>query len=280
MHGGGSVDVEGGGGEDFDWLEERFEGPDFDDDVFENVDDGVSGSVVAPHRPSEGDTPANNDLPLEEGEWIDPPLEDDMESLVDFDDDLPAPTVAKEPGFNVQTNMRKPVLQKGMKFPNSKVFREALREYAIKKPVNIKFKLNEKKKILVYCINEYGWRCYAFQLPGELTFQTKTFNPECTCLRSFKHSQVTSSYVAKKFMQKFDKNPNWKVAGVQHHVKQTLKVDISYSKVYRAKWKAIDLITRDEQLQYEKLRDYAKMIKLNDKGSRVILQAEMEDENA
>ena len=61
MHGGGSVDVEGGGGEDFDWLEERFEGPDFDDDVFENVDDGVSGSVVAPHRPSEGDTPANND---------------------------------------------------------------------------------------------------------------------------------------------------------------------------------------------------------------------------
>ena len=48
-----------------------------------------------------------------------------------------------------------------MKFPNSKVFREALREYAIKKPVDIKFKLNEKKKISVYCINECGWRCYA-----------------------------------------------------------------------------------------------------------------------
>ena len=106
-----------------------------------------------------------------------------------------------------------------MKFPNSKVFREALREYAIKKPVDIKFKLNEKKKISIYCINECGWRCYASQLPEELTFQIKTFNPEYTCPRSFKHSQVTSSYVAKKFMQEFDKNSNWKVAGVQHHVK-------------------------------------------------------------
>ena len=203
-----------------------------------------------------------------------------MESLVDSNDDQPTPTITKEPEFNVQTDIRKPVLQKGMKFPNSKIFREVLREYAIKKPIDIKFKMNEKKKILVYCINECGWRCYASQLPRELKFQIKTFNPECTCPRSFKHSQVTSSYVAKKFMQEFDKNPNWKVAGVQHHVKQTLEIDISYSQVYRAKWKAIDLITRDEQLQYGKLRDYAKMIRLNDKGSRVILQAEMEDENA
>lgn len=230
VHKGGNVDVEGGGGQDFDWLEEGFERPDFDDDVFGNVDDG-SSTHATPHRPSEGDdgssthedvhvyaaphrtTAADNDPPLEEGEWIDPPLEDDMESLVGSDDDQPA-LAAKEPEFNVQTDMRKPELWKGMKFPNSKVFREALREYAIKKPVDIKFKLNEKKKISVYCINECGWRCYASQLPGELTFQIKTFNPECTCPRSFKHSQVTLSYVAKKFMQEFDKNPNWKVAGV------------------------------------------------------------------
>ena len=128
LHKGGSVDVEGGDGEDFDWLEEGFEGPDFDDDVFGNVDDwpsthdGVSGSAAASHRPFKGDTLANNDPPLEEGEWIDPLLEDDMESLVDSDDDQLAPTTAKEPEFNIQTDMRKPVLQKGMKFPNSKVF--------------------------------------------------------------------------------------------------------------------------------------------------------------
>ena len=31
--------------------------------------------------------------------------------------------------FNEQTDMRKPELVIGMKFPNSRVFREALREY-------------------------------------------------------------------------------------------------------------------------------------------------------
>ena len=295
MNKGGNVDAERGGGQNFDWLEEGFEGPNFDDDIFGNVDDGsstydgVSGSAAVPYRPSGGDnvnaaphrtTVADNDPPLKEGEWIDPPLEEDMESLVGSDDDQPTPTTGKEPEFNVQTYMRKLVLKKGMKFPNSKVFREALREYAINKPVDMKFKLNENKKISIYCINECGWRCYASQLSRELTFQIKTFNLECSCTRSFKHSQVTASYVAKKFMQDFDKNTNWKVAGVQHHVKQTLEVDISYSQVYRAKRKANNLIIGDERLQYGRLKDYAKMIRLNDKRSRVIFQTEMEDENA
>ena len=70
------------------------------------------------------------------------------------------------------------------------------------------------------------------------------------------------------------------MASVQHHVKQALEINISYNQVYRAKRKAFDLITGDEQLQYEKLRDCVEMIRLNDKGSRVILQIEMEDENA
>ena len=50
--------------------------------------------------------------------------------------------------------------------------------------------------------------------------------------------------------------------------------------MYRAKRKATNLITGDEKLQYGKLRDYAEMIRMTDKGSRVILQTEMEDENA
>ena len=67
--------------------------------------DGVSVNAAASHRPFEGDdgpsthedplvyiaphrtTAADNDPPLEEGEWVDPPLEDDMESLAGSNDD-------------------------------------------------------------------------------------------------------------------------------------------------------------------------------------------------
>ena len=52
--------------------------------------------------------------------------------------------------------MRNVVLKKEMKFHNANVFRTALREYAIKKLVDIKFKLNERTKISVHCKNGYG----------------------------------------------------------------------------------------------------------------------------
>ena len=66
--------------------------------------------------------------------------------------------------------MRNVVLKKKMKFPNVKLFRAALKEYAIKKPIDIKLKLNEKTKILVHCKNGCGWRCFASQISGKLTF--------------------------------------------------------------------------------------------------------------
>ncbi|XP_023872388.1 uncharacterized protein LOC111984998 [Quercus suber] len=61
--------------------------------------------------------------------------------------------VTEQVKFNAKSDMRNVVLKKEMKFPNAKVFRAALREYAVKKPVDIKFKLNERTKISVHCKN-------------------------------------------------------------------------------------------------------------------------------
>ena len=74
-----------------------------------------------------------------------------------FDDEQ----VPEQVEFNAKSDMRNVVLKKEMKFPNAKVFRVVLWEYAIKKHIDIKFKLNEKTKISVHCKNECGWRCYA-----------------------------------------------------------------------------------------------------------------------
>ena len=50
--------------------------------------------------------------------------------------------------------------------------------------------------------------------------------------------------------------------------------------MYRSRKAARGLITGDEEAQYGLLRDYAEMILRTDVGSRVILQTEMENENA
>lgn len=98
----------------------------------------------------------------------------------------------------------------------------------------------------------------------------KTLTANCTCPKSFKNSQATSAYVAKKFLEDFGKNPNQEVSGVHNHVMQNLVVYLTVNQMYRSKRKAKDLISGDEQLQYGFFRDYAKMITTTDVGSRVI----------
>ncbi|KAK9997845.1 hypothetical protein SO802_017448 [Lithocarpus litseifolius] len=115
---------------------------------------------------------------------------------------------------------------------------------------------------------------------GEGTFEIKTLKPECTCPLTFRNGQVTSAYVAKRYLEDFGKNPNWEVSGVKHHVMQQISVDLSISQVYRSRKAARGLITGDEEAQYGLLRDYAEMIRRTDVGSKVILQTEMENENA
>ena len=118
----------------------------------------------------------------------------------------------------------------------------------MKKPMDIKFKLNEETKVSVHCKYECGWKVYASQILGELTFQIKTMVPTCTCRRTFKHSQVTSTYVARKYLDDFNKNPDWVVSGVKYRVMQDVSMDLSINQAYRAKQKAREFILGDERL--------------------------------
>ena len=85
--------------------------------------------------------------------------------------------------------------------------------------------------------------------------------------------------MARKYLNDFNKNPNWTISGVKHRVMQGMSVDLSINQVYRAKRKAREFILGDERLQYGKLRDYAEMIKVTDVGSKVNLQTEIIEPN-
>ena len=86
--------------------------------------------------------------------------------------------------------------------------------------------------------------------------------------------------MAKRYFEDFGKNPNWEVSSVKHHMMQKISIDLSLSRVYRSRKAARRLITGNEEAQYGLLRDYAEMILRTDVRSRVILQTEMENENA
>jgi hypothetical protein len=144
---------------------------------------GIDRIRVRQYAPS---TTRPNQPDMQAADWTETGIEDhEINTGAISNDEDPRD---RHPEFNQQTNMRKPELVTSMKFSNSRVFREALREYVVNKLVDIKFKLNEKTKIFVHCKNDCGWRLYASVVPKELTFQIKTFHSVCTCGKSFQHS--------------------------------------------------------------------------------------------
>ena len=72
---------------------------------------------------------------------------------------------------------------------------------------------------------------------------------------TFKNRQVTSTYVAKRYLEDFGKNSNWEVSGVKHHVMQKISIDLSISQVYKSRKAARGLIIGNEEAQYGLLRD-------------------------
>ena len=171
------------------------------DGVRETVtDNGKRPKAVASDQAIASDQASDNN------DWVEKALDDDDTRSINSSED--EDERVRCPEFNEKTSMSNPELCKGIKFLNGKVFRAALREYVVRKPVDIKFKLNEKTKVSVHCKYECGWRVYASQITGELTFQIKTMVPTCTCGRTFKHNQVTSTYVARKYLNDFNKNPD------------------------------------------------------------------------
>ena len=140
-----------------DWLDEGCEGLDYLDDIF-----GAQNNEVPNMREHQRDTKnvnegehlkepvtdngkrlevAANDQATDDNDWAEKALDgDDTRSINSFEDEDERVRCLE---FNKKTSMSDPQLCKGMKFPNRKVFRVALRKYAVKKLVDIKFKLNE-----------------------------------------------------------------------------------------------------------------------------------------
>ena len=140
-----------------DWLDKGYERSDYPDDIF-----GAQNNEVPNMREHQRDTEKINkgehlkkqvidngkklevtasDQVVDDVDWAKKALDDDdTRSINSFEDEDERVRCLE---FNKKTSMSDPQLYKGMKFLNRKVFRVALREYAVKKLVDIKFKLNE-----------------------------------------------------------------------------------------------------------------------------------------
>ncbi|XP_059627245.1 uncharacterized protein LOC132270049 [Cornus florida] len=163
----------------------------------------------------------------------------------------------------------------GMKFATAVDFRLALREIAVKKRFDLKFKRNDGDRISVVCKGGCGWKIFASKPNDEDCIIVKTYVPEHNnCLWFHTNGQATSTYLANKYLEQVRFNPGMPTNTLKRTIASELDIDVSDYKVRRAKRKALDVVEGNEVEQYEKMREYAHLIFTSNPGSVVKIQTE------
>ena len=165
-----------------------------------------------------------------------PEFEKNWDSEIDNSDELISPkaTTDEEKGkkpksveFDV-VDMINPMLKNGMKFADIYQFREAVKEYNLKKGKDLSFVKNNKDKVIIVCKDEHcNYRVYGSKVRDEMTFQIKTYNPNHTCTRAYKNSQLTSMWIAERYMETFKHDIQKPIVTLQQQIKGKWNVDVS-----------------------------------------------------
>lgn len=181
--------------------------------------------------------------------------------------------------FREEIDMRHVILKLGMSFPSSHVFKQAIRQQAIKEGKDVYFKKNEAQRVRAACKNSHcKWVCYASSLGTGGAFLIKTYEPKHTCPRVNVNRFATASWLAKEYMQSFKTNDSWSAPEFMNRVQKDHILKCNVMKAYRAKRHATKAIEGSYNEQYAALWSYAAEIKRSNPGSTVKIESELNSE--
>ncbi|KAL0444091.1 UNVERIFIED_CONTAM: hypothetical protein Slati_2131800 [Sesamum latifolium] len=110
-----------------------------------------------------------------------------------------------------------------------------------------------------------------------VTFQVKTYVSTNTCVRSGSIKEASAIWIASKIENVLRENPRMKARGVRNELKK-FGVNPQYMQIYRAKKKTMEVIEDSHAESFKKLPYYSKMVSLENKGSVVTLQCDVDED--
>ena len=150
-------------------------------------------------------------------------------------------------------------------------------EWNIREGYETKWIRNDFYRITAECERGCSWRIHASKVQGTSTFQIKTLKGEHCCGREYNNKHVTSRYLSQRYQFKIRDDPKCNLIGFQNEVKRDLMVNVTPSKLYRAKRKAREDIQGLDMEQYHNLWHYAATILKYNPGSTVKIQVDKLD---
>ncbi|XP_058183731.1 uncharacterized protein LOC131301443 [Rhododendron vialii] len=179
--------------------------------------------------------------------------------------------------FNSNIDMADPKFKVGMIFSTSKLFKDVVKEHAIKTAKAIKLVKIDSRRVRAACKKPCQWSLLASKMQGLDSFQVRTYENTHNCKKVFHNRQVTSTCLSNKYVETLRSNPTWLVKSMKDQVQKDHKVGVSRSQLYRAKTKAMEMIEGSHVEQYAKLLDYCEELRRTNPGTTVIMKT-IEDE--
>jgi hypothetical protein len=170
---------------------------------------------------------------------------DERDSDIGRSDILLSPTVSEDKDGGISSHhgvefqeidLGNPELKLKMKFSIIQLFREAVKQYNVRKGKDIKFAKNERAKCVAICRDpSCQYRVYGRQMATEASFELRSIRPKHTCSKVYKNSIVNSRWISDKLYDKFKIQPDMPLQVIQDEVKRKWNVEVSRSQMYRGR---------------------------------------------
>ncbi|XP_040952768.1 uncharacterized protein [Gossypium hirsutum] len=218
-----------------------------------------------------------------DGDRVDEPevelsLEDDFDSSSDDDlnNDLDYDKYGnkKYPLFNPQTDMRNPILIKGLVFPSRDILKDAVKQYERINRVVTKLTRNDKLRVKAVCALSCPWTLWASKLnpkdPMDGSWQIKTIVNHHKCSKVMKNKNITSKWMARHYLHKFQVDPNYSLTSLQKDIRVDFGIIVYRTKCMRAKIRALELVQGNHKARYANIYDYLLEFRRRNPGTTTI----------
>ncbi|XP_062103599.1 uncharacterized protein LOC133814685 [Humulus lupulus] len=192
------------------------------------------------------------------------------------DDEFDAGKNSKE--FNPKTKMQNFQFVLGMKFSIVTILRNAIREYFIEGDREYVFIANDSNRVRVKCKGaNCEWMLFASivnKTDGK-TMRVKTLVDKHSCGIVLDNKKLTSTWLAKHFLEQFRLNPSMEYNAFREITAKTKYLCVSSWTLYRAKTKARKMLEGSVKEKYAILDDYCKRLLATNPGSTVKLKTDL-----
>lgn len=164
----------------------------------------------------------------------------------------------------------------GMEFTSLQQFKEAAKDHATLTGRGITFPKNDFDRVRAVCKkkDQCPFVMLCSKVGGKQTFAIKTLIAPHTCGRVFNNKSATSSWVAKKVVDKMRGSRKMKINDVVEEIRIGFSTGITRYKAWKARKMALEMVEGDASRQYSLLYRFSAELRRVSPGNTCKMQLE------